>query len=539
MISLHPIHMRILPSLFIALLPALAWAQSGPAATLVTSRVATAKVFLRGAQVERTAKATVAAGPGTLVFTGLPQGLDPQSLQVAGKGAFSILSVAHRINYLAEGPGKKEVEDLQALIKTKEHDLHVEENTKAIWDQEEQLLLKNASVGGQQNGVSAAQLQAVNDYVRERLKVVKAGQLQQAGKLEDMGRELDKLRRQLQQLQAQAARPTSEVVLEVQAASAVAASFTLAYFVPNASWTPAYDLRAIGTGKPLELVMKGQVVNNTGEDWDKVDLSLSSGNPTLGGVMPALQPWTLGFPYVIRHQADQPRPSMAAKNIDSDSGAALYEAITQVPNTVLQRTTTMEFNIDAPFSIPADGLAHSVVVQHQTLPATYRYYCTPKLDRDAFLYARSTGWEDLHLLPGEANVFFEGTFVGKSHLALDQPTDTLDISLGRDKGIVVERVKRKGGNDKSVLGGKRTISVGWDITVRNTKAVPVELELRDQYPLSPRSEVEVKLTEAGGATVDDQNGLLTWTYSLAPKESRKTGFAYTVKFPKDMPVVVE
>lgn len=509
----------------------------------VTSTVTAAKVFLRGAQVERTAKATVAAGSGTLVFTGLAQGLDPQSLQVTGKGAYSILSVSHRINYLTESPNKKEVDDLQSSILAKQHDVNAENNAKSVWDQEEQLLLKNTSIAGQQNGVSASQLQAVNDYVRERLKAIKAGQLAQTEKLTKLNEDLAKMRQQLQGLQGQAAQPTSEVVLEVEAAVATPGTFTISYFVPGASWTPAYDLRATGTGKPIELAMKAQVTNSTGEDWDKVALSLSSGNPTLRGVMPQLYPWTLAQPY--RPMVSSGRSeSMSMDQARAPSQKALEEtiisnAITQVPNTVIQRSTTMEFSIDMPFSIPADGVAHSVSVQNHTIPATYKYYSTPKLDRDAFLYARTTGWEDLNLLPGEANVFFEGTYVGKSFLDLDQPKDTMDISLGRDKGVTVERVKRKTTDEKALIGSKRTVSVGWDITVRNTKSVPVELELRDQFPLSPRSEVEVKLVDNGGADVNDQTGLLTWRLNVGPKETKKVGFGYTVKYPKDMPVVME
>ncbi len=509
----------------------------------VTSTVTSAKVFLRGAQVERTAKATVNAGSGTIIFTGLAQGLDPQSLQVTGKGAYSILSVSHRINYLTESPNKKEVDDLRSSILVKQHDINAENNAKGVWDQEEQFLLKNTSIAGQQNGVSASQLQAVNDYVRERLKAIKAGQLVQTEKLMKLNEELTKMHQQLQGFQGQAAQPTSEVVLEVEAGATTSGNFTISYFVPGASWTPAYDLRAIGTGKPIELAMKAQVTNATGEDWDKVSLSLSSGNPTLRGVMPQLYPWTLAQPYRPSSSAGRAE-DMSMDRAGAPSQKALEEtiisnAITRVPNTVVQRSTTMEFNIDMPFSIPADGVAHSVSVQNHTIPATYKHYSTPKLDRDAFLYARTTGWEDLNLLPGEANVFFEGTYVGKSFLDLDQPKDTLDISLGRDKGVTVERVKRKTTNEKALIGSKRTISVGWDITVRNTKGVPVELELRDQIPLSPRIEVEVKLVDNGGADVNDQTGMLTWKLTVAPKETKKVGFAYTVRYPKDMPVVVE
>ena len=115
----------------------------------------------------------------------------------------------------------------------------------------------------------------------------------------------------------------------------------------------------------------------------------------------------------------------------------------------------------------------------------------------------------------------------------------MDISLGRDKGVVVERVKRKSTNDKAAIGGSRTMAIGWDLTVRNTKATSVDLEIRDQYPLSPQSEIEVKLTDKGGAVVNENTGILTWNMTVASKETKKLGFTYTVKHPKDMPVMLE
>jgi uncharacterized protein (TIGR02231 family) len=278
-----------------------------------------------------------------------------------------------------------------------------------------------------------------------------------------------------------------------------------------------------------------------------VDLGLSSGNPAQGGVMPELQAWVLDQPVMLesiairsgRTRSEAYREVPPAAMGDVTMQREDMDAIATVNNTVVYRTTTVEFTIDAPFSVPSDGQAHTVGVRTHSIPATYQHYCTPKLDPDAFLYARTTGWEDLNLLPGQANVFFEGTFVGQSHLDLGRPQDTLAISLGRDKGVVVERVRRKGTDDKAVIGGKRTVTRGWDITVRNTKSNTVDLELRDQMPLSPRSEVEVKLEDAGGASVNEQTGRLTWRFSLEPKATRKLSFTYTVKHPKDQPVVLE
>ncbi len=510
------------------------------------SRITEAKVFLSGVQVVRTASSTIPAGSSTIVFTGLAQGVDPQSIQVTGKGGYNILSVNHRINYLTESPKKKEIEELQDRIKKLEKDYAFEKAMQDVWVNEEQLLNKNSSIGGQQNGLTAAQLTAVNDYVRERLKITKTNWLGQQEKLNALHLEAEKLRQQLSTLQSQAPRPTSEVVVEITSSVEVSATFAITYYVGGAGWIPAYDLRAKGVGQPIDLLMKAQVTNNTGEDWSKVDLSLSSGNPTLGGVMPNLNPWTLYMhrPMQLESISSRPRkatadvPPAAAYSEDEKEYGGM-EASYVVNNTVAYRTTTSEFMIETPFTIPSDGVPHTVGVKNHSIAASYKHYATPKLDKDAFLYARTTGWEDLNLLPGEANVFFEGTFVGQSYLQLDMPKDTLDISLGRDKGVVVERVKRKASNEKAVIGGSRTVTIGWDLTVRNTKGTSVDLEVRDQHPMSPQSEIEVKLTEKGGAAVNENNGMLSWNITLAAKETKKLGFAYTVKHPKDMPVVLE
>lgn len=516
----------------------------------ITSKITNAKVFLSGAQVSRSASAKVPAGTSTFIFTGLAQGVDPQSIQVTGKGGYSILSVNHRINYLSESPKKKELDDLLARIKKLEKDFAFEKAMQEVWVNEEQLLQKNASIGGQQNGITATQLTAVNDYVRERLKAIKTNWLVQQEKLDALNEETNKLRQQAQVLQGQAPRPTSEIVVEISSKEEVNASFTLDYFVGNAGWTPAYDLRATGVGQAIELLMKAQVTNNTGEDWNKVALSLSSGNPTLGGIMPALTPWTL-YPQRIQQMrssrgqlslSDKGLNQVAAPRMAADAEMSKLEeqdASIVNWNTVESRTTTVEYVIQTPFTVPSDGTPHMIGVSSQSIPATYKHYTTPKKDKDAFLYARTTGWEDLNLLPGEANVFFEGTFVGQSYLQLDVPKDTLEISLGRDKGVTVERVKRKATNEKATIGSKRTATIGWDITVRNTKSIAVDLEVRDQYPLSPQSEIEVKLEDKGGAAVNENTGTLTWNITVAPKETKKLGFSYSVKYPKDMPVVLE
>ena len=206
---------------------------------------------------------------------------------------------------------------------------------------------------------------------------------------------------------------------------------------------------------------------------------------------------------------------------------------------MVQRTTSFEFPISVPYTIPSDGQNHQVGVQEQELKSSYRYYCTPKLDLDAFLFAQVTGWEGLNLLAGPAYIYFEGTYVGESLLDLGGVGDTLDISLGRDKGVSVQRTKRKDFSQRQVVGSKRTESVGWEIAVRNNKPQAIELTITDQFPMAARNEIEVKLDENGGAQVNAEKGFLTWKVAVEPRTNQQWRFGYSVKVPKERIVVLE
>ncbi len=199
----------------------------------------------------------------------------------------------------------------------------------------------------------------------------------------------------------------------------------------------------------------------------------------------------------------------------------------------------IEFTISVPYTIPSDGKSHQVGVQEQELTSSYKYYCTPTLDLDAFLFAQVTGWESMNLLAGPAYIYFEGTYVGESLLDLAGVGDTLDISLGRDQGVTVQRTKRTDFSQRQVVGGKRVESVGWEIALRNNKAQAIDLVITDQYPLAARSEIEVKLDEDGGATVNTEKGFLTWKVKVEPRTNQKWSFGYSVKVPKEQPVVLE
>ena len=198
-----------------------------------------------------------------------------------------------------------------------------------------------------------------------------------------------------------------------------------------------------------------------------------------------------------------------------------------------------EFEIKQPYTVASDGKSVTAEIGRFDLPAAYTYQSTPKIDKDAFLVAEATDWEKLNLLQGEANVYFENTFVGKSILAPNQTSDTLRFSMGRDRNIRIERTKENDYSSRRAIGSNQTQTTGWKFVVRNTRTEPVVLTLADQLPVSRNSAINVTAEELSGGQLDKESGIVTWKMELKPGEQRELRLRYAVKYPKGRMLVIE
>ena len=192
-----------------------------------------------------------------------------------------------------------------------------------------------------------------------------------------------------------------------------------------------------------------------------------------------------------------------------------------------------------PMSMPSDGKEYNLVIGGETIKAEYEFHSIPKLDRDAFLVAKVINWQDYDLLDASAGIFYEGTFTGKTTLSASLATDTLDISLGRDKSIMIERKKVKDYTSSQFMGSNRTVKRAWEISLRNNKKQAVTLIVFDQYPISKEKDIEVELTDNGGASVEKETGMLRWEIILEPGQVKKLSFKYSVKYPKERILAIE
>lgn len=210
-----------------------------------------------------------------------------------------------------------------------------------------------------------------------------------------------------------------------------------------------------------------------------------------------------------------------------------------IPTVQVERQTSVEFEIKTPYTIPSDNKTIMVDMDNYTLKADYEYFSIPKADPDAFLQAYLTDWEQYNLMEGEANIFYENSFVGKTILDTRVMSDTLNISLGRDKSVQVNREKVKEMSTQKFLGSKKEDIRDWKTTIRNNKSQPIKMVLLDQVPVSTTNEIEVSVDEISGAELNKETGEVKWTFSLNPAEKKELNLKYTVKYPKNRGLTVE
>lgn len=207
-------------------------------------------------------------------------------------------------------------------------------------------------------------------------------------------------------------------------------------------------------------------------------------------------------------------------------------------NTV-ENQTNVSFDIQNPYTILSDGKQFTVDIGNYNFKADYQYYAAPKISNEAFLTAKITDFNDINLISGEANIFFEGTFLGKTLLDLQSVADTLTFSLGVDRNVVIKREKHKDFNEKQFIGSNQRDNRNFVIDIKNKKSQSINLVLQDQLPVSTSGEITVEKQEISGAELDDATGILTWKMLLQPNEQKKLTLKYQVKYPKNKPVNIE
>jgi uncharacterized protein (TIGR02231 family) len=492
-------------------------------------------VFRSQAQITRLASIDANEGVHNVIFDKLSPYINMNSVEVKADQAITILSVSNRNQYLnkEEKPESiKLMEDSLENLNASLADFKADKETIVF---QKELMLANKNVGSNQTGVKTDELEDLMALYHKKLNEFKTDWFRLT-KLENKYNEIkQKFEQQLAEYNNGQMQLTNEIVVSIKASRELQnAKIELSYLVSNVSWQPFYDIRIKDTKSPVNIMCKAKITQGTGEDWKNVMLKLTTANPAEGGNKPELHTNWLRFfvPQVLREVVIRDKPMLVAPKASnmqmSDDAVSESYGVASVSETAINT----EFIVNTPYSIPSDNAPHSVDLNVLSLPADYIYQAVPKLDKDVFVTARVAANDLVNNLQGEANVYFDGTFTGNTYIN-STAEDTLTLSLGRDKRIQIERKKLKEFSSKSFFGSTKTESNTWEITIRNTRKEPVKIFLEDQVPVSTDKEIEVKITDAGNANIEDASGKLKWTFNIPAEQTQTAKFSFEVKYPKD------
>lgn len=504
-----------------------------------SSKLKEATVYANGAELRHATSVNLPKGTSELVIKNVANSLDANTIQVLTPKGVTVLSSQFTTNYLSEysidetNPIIRVVRDSIQLL---EVDLLKLRNEKATSNAMLQILEKNQTVAGENNGLSTAELMKLMDYYRLKRTELNNAIIANDQKITKSQKLLNNLNAKLKTNEDSSEKLSKGViVLRLLSDIAIAAPIEVNYLTFSASWTPSYELRVDDINKPLNLLYKANVVQNSGLDWKQINLNLSSSIPNQSNAVPYFSPWFLRAGQVAYHDVKMVMNSAVMAKGKSEAFAADYESRSLGSAVQMNESAlSLSYTIDILYDIYSNGKNHTVSLKEENIPVSYSYYSAPKLNKDVYLLAEISNYSKYNILPGEANIVFEGMYVGKTFINADQTKDTLSISVGRDKNIVVMKEKVLDKSGTKVFSSQKETTFTYDITVRNNKKTNATIVLKDQIPISTEKDVTVELLQSDKAKLNSEVGTLTWEVELKPNETRKYRISYKVKQPKDM-----
>ncbi|GAB5566014.1 MAG: hypothetical protein Wins2KO_30770 [Winogradskyella sp.] len=676
------------------------------------TKITNVTVYLDGAEINRIAEVTVPKGNTELIFNKLSPFIEESSIQVSGLNNTSILSINYGINYLTKQKQNDSITELQNELKVIQNEIQHEYNLIEGYNEELSLIKHNKSLSTETEAVTLEELKKFASYYRTRVTEIKTDINTSNIKITELNKTKTAINKQLNELNVDEKVQTGEIKIKLNSDELTKINLKLTYNVKDAGWFPIYDLKATKINEPIQLEYKAHIYQNTGCDWEDVNLVLSTNDPNTNNEKPILNPKYLNFINAYSNYTSQratksynykynplvktvsgvvtsssdglPLPGVniiekgtsngtstdfdgryslktttgntlqfsylgfeieelpihssimnvglnedtnaleevaivgyGSKNVtqslrgevagvsvthlNGSPGSALKlrirglgsvkgnkiplyvidgvptdpSIITSLDSNDIESMTVLKdaestalygsrgtngvivittksstrktndlgivvdtgitntrFEIDKTYSIPSDGDITVIDIDKFSVPATYDYFAAPILNENVFLTAKIGNWEKYNLLPAEANVYFEGSFSGKTTINPNATTDSLTISLGVDPNISVKRKQLNDFKKSTFIGNNKVVYKGFEIEVKNNKTSAIKLSLLDRIPITQNRAIKVDDIITGNSIYNKDKGILEWQINLESGEQEKVEYSYSVKYPK-------
>ncbi len=520
------------------------------------SKIKSVTVFSDRAAVKRSLVGSFSQGIITIEVPHLPAGLIDESIRVSGHGTSGAKILSVRIEKaLTEESSSQRIKDVEAQIK------EIDKRMNALSDREEVLRKKKDFIQtlSSKTGESIAR-----DLPSERLPVADlAGMLKFIdGGLDSVNKETRAIAEEREALRDRKMDLQNKIgslghadgnekkgIVELSVEKPGTFTFELSYMIRGAGWYPVYDIRSWSDTSAIELVYMAMVNQQTGEDWNDVDLELSTARPAVGANPPTLTARYLNVIETVEHArkvAVTAMPSSPIGDYIQSSPAFIGGTMGQVQSQyaaadVSQQGVSTSFIVKLPQTIPSSKESKKVPIKIVSFSSDAECIAVPGYSEYAYTKANVVNGADFPLLRGSANVFFDDNFVSIASIPLVLPQEKFDLYFGVDEGVKVKKeLVQKFTDDSGIMNKKRRVSYEYKITIQNFHKTDKKLTVLDQYPVSQNEQIEVKLSdttpEPRYLAGDQEQGFLRWTYDLKPLQKEQVKYKYQVKYPQDITI---
>ena len=530
---------------------------------IASSEINAVTVFPDRADISRTAQTDLPAGKHTVVFNDLPAGLMTDSLRVSGKGnaAFTIGSVETKQIFTAElaRVEEKKIQDQIAALRDKRR--FIEAQIKAA--DTGKVFLENLAKGGLpasrglENGTTAISpdvWQNAWQTIRNGMNTLGKETIEKQILLRGIDNDISALQNSLRQIST-GRKSYKQIRINVETDKPVKASVVLQYQIAGAFWNPLYEARLDSSDETVEIIQYGDIVQRTGEDWQNINLTLSTARPSVTMQPPVLSPIWLNLksnPKVVYQQAVKSvAPAMLAATTNfAESGATAFDAAASTESVMTEEAAfsgaaaigtefSGVFAVKGLSNVPSDGAEYRFNIGKYSIPAEIRAESYPAADASAYLIATLVFNADLPLLPGKIALFRDGAFIGDSYLELLRPNEKLHLAFGQDEKIRVKHTVLGGEiTEGGVIARETKKDILSKTSVQNLHRQPIKIAVYEQIPVSRNSDIAVKIikdktTPGYIVNPNDKVGLIKWESVYQPQEKKEINYGYSVSWPKD------
>ncbi|MFH1615659.1 MAG: mucoidy inhibitor MuiA family protein [Planctomycetota bacterium] len=577
------------------LLVSVLWFTSFGAELSTQGEVSAVTVYRGQALVSRTVEVDLPEGSSEVIVSGLPEKIQPESLYAQSGDGLKIMSVRYRVRAVEEDireDVKKldlQIEQLENKIKHTERDHQHGGNLFNRYDGFWRLTVEAAKIELNQGLLKADEIESLTEYLEKKWNELHANALKLEDTLDGLKKELDLLHRKREELAAGHSRSEREAVLFVTRPAKGRGTISLSYLVDGANWFAQYNLRGQAEQSKVLIEYNAVINQRSGEDWNGVNLILSTAMPTMVAGAPVLEPMPIrlterqvqradipaqgraGGVRIYADQSEQFEELLKSRRKIANKGEEAKKELGQIAlsNQLLEldadaRTVermrdravriervegvSVSYALAGRITLPSRTDQQLVTIAAIEADADFTLIATPLLTDYVYMQADLANKSDTVLLPGQASMFRNGEFTGKGQIPLVTVGETFTAGFGIDSQIQVKRelVEKK----TNIQGGNKIDSYNYRLTVDNYKNKAVSLRLLDRLPYvekdNPAIKVELGKTEPALSKdsrylqSEREKGILRWDLVLEPdttgEKSTVVTYDFTVEYDRNMQI---